>query len=91
MIEHIETGEQISDEVAQDMIRRTIERTGKFLLCSRVKPTLGEVQNYAGLPMRAVRHVSLEEAREHDEATADIWKDVSFHDDDFHFEVEVAD
>jgi hypothetical protein len=91
MIEHVESGHQISDEDAQEMIRRTIEREGKFFLCAPVKPRIGEVHNYAGLPMRAVRYVSFEEAKAHAEATADIWWNGYCSKDDYHFEVEVAD
>ena len=84
-------GETMSDEDAQERIRRTIERTGKFILSCAENPKIGEVRFYAGLPFRVVRLVSFEEACRN--RCADIWgAEVGIPDpDDFSFEVEVAD
>jgi hypothetical protein len=94
-IEDIETGHQISDEDAQVLIRRTFERTGKFIMHAPVEPILGEVQMYAGLPLRFVRFVTYEEAVADHAMTTDIWgcqhRDVCINPDEYHFEVEVAD
>jgi hypothetical protein len=90
-LEHTKSCRQINDEIAQEMIRRTIERTGKFLLSASVKPTLGEVQNFGGLPMRVIRHVSFGEALAHAKATSDIWLGDYVDSEDFNFEVVVAD
>lgn len=87
------TGKKLSQKEAQKRIRKTIERTGRFLLSSPVEPSPGDIQEYAGLPMRFVRLVTQEEFEEHDAATADIWREVppEAEEDCYHFEVEVAD
>jgi hypothetical protein len=95
MIEDMETGETMSDEDAQVLIRRTIERSGRFIMHAPNEPRPGEVQMYAGLPLRFVRFVTYEEAVADHKLTTDIWKcehtDVCIDPDEFHFEVEVAD
>lgn len=87
-IQHRTRGDILSDEQAQEMIRRTIEQKGRFILHSPIKPTLGEVQNFAGLPMRMVRFVSYEDAKTNE--CPEIWRS-GLPKGEYYFEVEVAD
>lgn len=80
-------GEIVSRDAAQDMVRRTIQRYGRFLMSADNPPSPGEVQNFAGLPLRVVRFVTEQEARA--EHSPDIWGE--WVDSAYHFEVEVAD
>jgi hypothetical protein len=62
---------------------------GRIILNAYLPPPIGEIQSFAGLPMRVVRWVPIDEAREdfeidHDDGDA-------FDADMFYFEVEVAD
>lgn len=85
-----ETGQVITDEQAQELIRETIKRTGRFILHAIVPPPIGEVQDFAGLPFRAGRLVTLEEAKENH--CPDLWGEWDpRNEDDVFFEVEVAD
>lgn len=78
-----------TDEEVQEMIRQTIERCGRFVLCAEVAPQIGEVQMFAGLPFRVVRFVSYQACTDN---APDIWgADPCHNPDHFHFEVEVAD
>jgi hypothetical protein len=87
-----EDGATMTQTEAQDAIRRTIERTGRFILASIFTPEIGQVQDYAGLPMRVVRIVTHADAIEHQNLTKDIWGDWPQVDDtEVYFEVVVAD
>lgn len=91
MLMNNETGEVLTDEVSQQLIRETIQRTGRFILHSPIPPTIGEIQEFAGLPFRAVKFVSIEEAKKNH--CPDLWGewDSNQEDDKSFFEVEVAD
>lgn len=67
------TNKEMTDEQAQELIRQTIERVGKFILSHEIKPKIGQIQEFAGLPMRVVRYVSRDEAIEDDKKTRDLW------------------
>ena len=83
-------GRKLTQSQAQEKIKLTIERMGYFFLSSDEKPKIGEVQMYAGLPMRAVRHLTYSEAKE--SSAMDIWESYAELDPlKYHFEVEVAD
>lgn len=83
-------GNLVSDEEVQEMIRETINRTGRFILDSEIMEPVGTVQFWAGLPFRIVRQVTIEEHREN--FCPDIWGPPEQLDPNrFHFEVEVAD
>ena len=84
-------GEVKTREEAQEMIRQTIERTGRFLLSSPIEPVPGEIRDFAGLPFRFVRFVTREEADADAASVADIWGSTKANDNEYHFEVEVAD
>lgn len=83
-------GKIVENELAQDMMRRSIERTGKLIMACSELPRIGEVQEYAGLPLRCVRHVSHEEGIVDWKITSDIWG-MAYNEGDFFFEVQVAD
>ena len=88
---HNKLGLVMSDAEAQDRIRQVIARYGRFILNSSVKPHVGEIGFYAGLPLRMVRFVSFEEAKR--EECLDIWPPglVPDDEDEYYFEVVVAD
>jgi len=89
---HQTTGKQMSTEEAHAAIAETIKRCGRFILAAPIAPTLGEIQSFAGLPMRAVRYVTFEEYKNDSDASLDIWGVLSpGQGDDSFFEVEVAD
>ncbi len=67
------TGEEMTNEQVHELIRQTIERVGKFILSHEIQPAIGQIQEFAGLPMRVVRHVSRDEAIEDGARTGDIW------------------
>jgi len=82
-----EEGEVVDKEQAQEMVRQTIERFGRFLMGADSLPSPGQIQSFAGLPLRMVRFVTEQEARR--EHCPDIWGE--WVDSAYHFEVEVAD
>jgi hypothetical protein len=82
-------GKTMTFEQAHEAIRETIRRHGRFILSNPDPQQIGEVRDYAGLPMRVVRLVPTEEAFV--ERCPDIWGEVWNGDDEFYFEVEVAD
>lgn len=87
-----ETGDELSDTEAQERIRQTIARTGRFILFDDVSaPRIGQVEMYAGLPLRVVKFVTFEEAKAN--ACEDIWggEPKMFDPNACYFEVEVAD
>lgn len=82
-------GKIMTEEEAQEAIRETIRRHGRFILASVEKPPIGHVEEFAGLPMRLVRYVTQEEV--YVERCADIWGENWNFVTDFYFEVAVAD
>jgi hypothetical protein len=95
MMENTETGETMTEEKYQELLREQSRVLGKIILCSWVQPEIGEVQRFAGLPMRCVRHVPNEEAIEYHRAEIEAFPECgpicSDCEDKFHFEVVVAD
>jgi hypothetical protein len=95
MMENTETGEVLTYEKYQEHLRKQLHLLGKIILCSWAQPEIGEVQTFAGLPMRCVRHVSNEEAMAHHRAEIAVFPEhgplSSDCKDKFHFEVVVAD
>jgi hypothetical protein len=83
-------GEIWDDEKAQAAIRETIQRCGRFVLGASLQPRIGEIQEFAGLPLKVTRYVSKEEANRDEDLTADIWQ-YRRSNYAFYFEVEVAD
>jgi hypothetical protein len=84
---HDDSEEVVDDNEAQEMIQRTVKKFGRFILGCDAKPRIGDIEEFAGLPLRAVKFVTEAEAlREHDPATWGDW--VSYK---YYFEVEVAD
>lgn len=89
MLEQQGTGKRMTTAEAHEAIRRTFELKGRFILASPIQPELGEVQNYAGLPMRCTRYVTVEDAIQNH--VDEIWGEWESDHEDFYFEVEVAD
>lgn len=79
----------MTDELAQQRIAETIRRHGRFILSSFIQPEIGDVQLWAGLPMRCVRYVTKEEAIQNKDD--DLWGKGMDESRQYHFEVEVAD
>lgn len=84
-----EDGMVMSNKEAQDKIRKTLQRHGKFILSAQCPPPIGYVAEFAGLPMRIVKFVSKQEAERLSDS--DIWGEVEWDSDAFYFEVVVAD
>ena len=86
-------GRVFSQTEAQECIRRSIERFGCMILSADIKPRIGEVQVFAGLPMRCAKFVSAEEGARFHWDTVDIWGDEHQppNSNEFFFVVEVAD
>jgi hypothetical protein len=82
-------GGRMSYTTAQRRIAETFRRTGIFILGCPCPPQIGEVQTFAGLPMRVVRYCTIEEALENHQP--DLWGEVNLPSDDAYFAVEVAD
>jgi hypothetical protein len=93
------TGQEIilTAEETQQRLRQVFELAGKIIFGHSSPPPIGEVRNFAGLPLRVVRLVSNEEAREYYKLTSGIWIQVGLTGDpepvpgNTYFEVEVAD
>lgn len=90
---HTSTGRTMSDRQFQKKIQKFIAAGNKFILCSDIRPEIGEIQMFAGLPFKAVRYVTSEEAHAHYDKPLYTHLFGSRADDDgqFYFEVEVAD
>ncbi len=88
-----EDGRVMTEAEAQECVRRSIERFGCMILSAKVKPRIGEVQEFAGLPMRCAKFVSAEEGARFHFATVDIWgaEHQPPNSNEFFFIVEVAD
>ena len=85
-------GVTMTDEDAQDRLRRTIERCGRIVMACDGPVNIGDVQEYAGLPLRVVRFTTFEDAVKDQEQCGDIWGERNFLDPmSNYFEVEVAD
>jgi hypothetical protein len=89
MMENEDTGEIVTDAQIQELMRDVINKKGRLILSAPYPPQIGEVQVFAGLPMRCVRHVTLQEAVENGTGhpLERSWPDP----EQFHFEAEVAD
>lgn len=85
------TGEMMSDEQAQELIRKTVHLAGRLILECPMDVPIGFVMEWAGLPFRAVRKVSFAEALADDKLTGDLWGEREIDEGGFYFEVEVAD
>jgi hypothetical protein len=88
-------GNRLTEEEVQEMMRKELALTGRIVLCASCAFQVGDIRIFAGLPLRVTRLVPLKEAREYhaliDDARIYKAKSEEFHEDEFHFEVEVAD
>jgi hypothetical protein len=82
-------GDTMTVEQAHEAIRKTIELKGRFILSAEYEVHIGEIQTWAGLPMRVVRFATYQEAVEN--CVEDLWGDLHIDPECFFFEVEVAD
>ncbi len=88
---HEVTGTTITVEQGQDWIRQTFERTGRFIVSSRVPAEIGEIRYLADLPLRVMRTATYEEAVENAKAVEDLWGSMEVNANEFYYDVVVAD
>lgn len=86
-----EEGTAMPCSEAQERIRQSIERTGRFILGSDHAPYVGQVEQFAGLPFRVVRMINEAEAKADAYKLRDLWDDPFCSPHAHYFEVEVAD
>lgn len=84
-------GEVLTDAQAQERITETIRRCGRFVMSAPIAPRIGSIQEFSGLPMKATRIITREEALPDEIATEDLWGGENLNSEDVYFEVEVAD
>jgi hypothetical protein len=83
-------GEVWDDAKAQEAIRETIRRCGRFVMGAAERPAIGMIEEFAGLPLKVTGYVTPEEAHYDEDLCQDIWH-YGRSDDPFYFVVEVAD
>jgi len=84
-------GNTMEQAEAQARLQMTQERVGRIILGAPGAPQIGEVRDFAGLPFRVVRLVSLEEAQRDSDNLEDLWGEGELDPEYSYFEVEVAD
>lgn len=84
-------GELLDNAVAQERIRETIRRTGRFYMSAAIPPTIGSVQEFAGLPLKVTRFITYAEALVDEQLCGDLWGEAVLQPEEFYFVVEVAD